>query len=277
MADTKISGATDGVTFNATDKIPIARSGLTSKLWITGTYIQTFLNGLANTWVGNQTFSGAAIAQKPVAANSSTAYTIDQANGAQFDITLNGVTPVLTLQAVTASQYQELAVTLIQDGSGGRVPSWANVTWAAGVAPAVASAIAARTYLKFISDGTTWTGYAVPASTGTGLQVLANSPTVATPSVSGNITQTSAAGTLVLKQGSNGKCGTFVANGITPVTVNNSSIAITDTIIISLNTIGGTVGVQPHVATITASSGFTVVCTATDSSTYNYAIISNAA
>lgn len=99
--------------------------------------------------------------------------------------------------------------------------------------------------------------------------------TVSTIAASDNITMGTAAKGLVLKQGANGKCGTFVANGITPVSVGNTSIAITDTIIISLNTVGGTVGVQPHVATITAATGFTVVCTATDTSTYNYSIISN--
>jgi hypothetical protein len=80
----------------------------------------------------------------------------------------------------------------------------------------------------------------------------------------------------VLKQGANGLCGTFVANGVTPVTVSNTNVAISDAIIISLNTVGGTVGVQPHVATITAATGFTVVCTAADTSTYNYALIKNA-
>lgn len=82
---------------------------------------------------------------------------------------------------------------------------------------------------------------------------------------------------LVLKQGANGLCGTFVANGVTPVTVSSSAIATTDAIIISLNTVGGTVGVQPHVATITAATSFTVVCTASDTSTYNWAIVKNAA
>ena len=37
------------------------------------------------------------------------------------------------------------------------------------------------------------------------------------------------------------------------------------------------IGVQPHVATITDATGFTVVCTASDTSVYNYAIIKNAA
>lgn len=107
-------------------------------------------------------------------------------------------------------------------------------------------------------------------------KIIQNSATTVSDT-SGSIVFSSVAGGIVLKQGSNARCGTFVANGSTPVTVSNTSIAVTDAIIISLNTVGGTVGVQPHVATITASTGFTVVCTASDTSTYNYALIGNAA
>lgn len=83
---------------------------------------------------------------------------------------------------------------------------------------------------------------------------------------------------VVLKQGSNGLCGTFVSNGVTPVTVSNTNVAITDCIIISLNTVGGTVGASaPDVKTITAGTGFTVAGVSLDTSTYNYAIIKNAA
>jgi hypothetical protein len=67
--------------------------------------------------------------------------------------------------------------------------------------------------------------------------------------------------------------GTFVANGASAVTISDTRVAITDAIVISLNTVGGTVGVQPHVATITAGTGFTVVCTAGDTSTYNYFLL----
>lgn len=81
----------------------------------------------------------------------------------------------------------------------------------------------------------------------------------------------------VLKQGANGLVGTFVCNGATPVTVNNTNVAISDAIIISLNTVGGTVGAVPAIKTITAATGFTVAGTASDTSTYNYAIIKNAA
>lgn len=98
-----------------------------------------------------------------------------------------------------------------------------------------------------------------------------------TATLSGALTFSTAASGPILKQGANGRCGTFVLNGSTPVTVSNSSIAISDAIIISLNTVGGVVGVPPSVATITAATGFTVAGTAADTSTYNYAIIKNAA
>jgi hypothetical protein len=88
---------------------------------------------------------------------------------------------------------------------------------------------------------------------------------------------TTTLGALNLKQGANGKVGTFVCNGTTPVTISNTSVAITDAIIISLNTVGGTVGAIPRLATITAATGFTTVGTAGDTSTYNYCIISNVA
>lgn len=123
--------------------------------------------------------------------------------------------------------------------------------------------------------------------TSTGILTLAtaggNGNIVLTPNGTGvistvaSLTFTAAASGINLKRGANGKCGTFVANGTTPVTISNTSIAITDTISISLNTVGGTVGAQPVVATITAGVGFTVVCTDSDTSTYNYAIVANLA
>ena len=92
-----------------------------------------------------------------------------------------------------------------------------------------------------------------------------------------NTTYTAASQGPVLKQGANGRVGTFVANGVTAVTVSNTSIAISDAIIISLNAVGGVVGALPAIQTITASTGFTVAATAADTSTYNYTIIKNAA
>lgn len=101
--------------------------------------------------------------------------------------------------------------------------------------------------------------------------------TLANVNMSDNLTFTSAAKGVIYKQGANGRVGTFQLNGTTPVSVSNTSVAITDAIVISLNTVGGTVGALPSIKTITASTGFTVSGTALDTGTYNYAIIKNAA
>lgn len=67
--------------------------------------------------------------------------------------------------------------------------------------------------------------------------------------------------------------GTFTLNGATPVSVGATQITANSAIIITLKTVGGTVGAQPHVETITAGTGFSVVGTASDTSVYNYTII----
>jgi len=116
------------------------------------------------------------------------------------------------------------------------------------------------------------------SSTGDVLKIMKGASTaLAGFDLSGNLRFDIAAAGITLKQGANGRVGTFTCNGTTPVTVSNTSVAISDAIIISLNTVGGTVGATPAIKTITASTGFTVAGTASDTSVYNYAIIKNAA
>jgi len=67
--------------------------------------------------------------------------------------------------------------------------------------------------------------------------------------------------------------GTFVANGASAVTVTNANVSPGSNIIITLKTVGGTVGAIPHLSTVTPGTGFTVVGTASDTSTYNYTIL----
>lgn len=86
-----------------------------------------------------------------------------------------------------------------------------------------------------------------------------------------------AAKTLVLKQGANGTVGTFVCTSGGSITVNNTNVAISDAIIISLNTAGGTISTPPAINAITASTSFVAKCATNDTATYNYAIIKNAA
>lgn len=67
--------------------------------------------------------------------------------------------------------------------------------------------------------------------------------------------------------------GTFTLNGTTPVSIADTNVTASSVIVITLKTVGGTVGVQPHVATITAGVGFTVIGTASDTSLMSYLII----
>lgn len=67
--------------------------------------------------------------------------------------------------------------------------------------------------------------------------------------------------------------GTFTANGATAVTVAAPNVTANSQILISLNTVGGTVGAIPAVKTITPGTGFTVAGTAGDASVYNFLII----
>ena len=66
--------------------------------------------------------------------------------------------------------------------------------------------------------------------------------------------------------------GTFVCNGVTPVTVQEPNISANCVVTITLKTVGGTVGAVPAIQTITAGTGFTVAGTASDTSTYAYKV-----
>lgn len=98
-----------------------------------------------------------------------------------------------------------------------------------------------------------------------------------TLTASSNLTFTTAAAGTTLKQGANGRVGTFICTSGGTITITNSSVAITDAIIISLNAVGGTISTAPAVNAITAATSFTAKCATSDTSTYNYAIIKNAA
>ena len=67
---------------------------------------------------------------------------------------------------------------------------------------------------------------------------------------------------------------TFTAIGATDVTVVAPEVTAESVIVITLKTVGGTVGETPTILTITPGTGFTVDATAADTSVYNYAVIS---
>ncbi len=76
-----------------------------------------------------------------------------------------------------------------------------------------------------------------------------------------------------LAGGRNWSAGTFTCNGTTPVVVTNTAVTADSQILVTLKTVGGTVGAVPSVKTITPGTGFTISGTASDTSVYNYAVV----
>lgn len=78
----------------------------------------------------------------------------------------------------------------------------------------------------------------------------------------------------ILKRGDvNRLASTFTANGASDVTVAAPEVTANSVVLITLKTVGGTVGAVPAIQTITAGEGFTVAATAADTSVYNYVVL----
>ena len=106
------------------------------------------------------------------------------------------------------------------------------------------------------------------ASAGTGGISGGNGTTTATWSISGP-----GAASFASIGVASARKGTFVCTNGGTITISNTNELITSDIIISMNTAGGTITTSPAMKSVTAGTGFTVLCGATDTSTYNYDIL----
>lgn len=66
---------------------------------------------------------------------------------------------------------------------------------------------------------------------------------------------------------------TFTCNGTSAVTVVAPEVTASSQVLVTLKTVGGTVGAVPAVKTITPGTGFTIAGTASDTSVYNVVVI----
>jgi hypothetical protein len=66
--------------------------------------------------------------------------------------------------------------------------------------------------------------------------------------------------------------GTFICTAAGTITISNTNELATSDVTISLNTVGGTISTRPAMNGVTSGTGFTVLCGAADTSTYNYTI-----
>lgn len=90
-------------------------------------------------------------------ANSSTAITLDLANGTMQDITLTG-SPTITMPTATAGKSFLL---MLRTGTGSYTVTWSTVKWPGGTAPTVTSTASRMDIYSFFSDGTNWYGTTV--------------------------------------------------------------------------------------------------------------------
>jgi hypothetical protein len=88
-------------------------------------------------------------------ANTSTALTIDLANGTVQKLTL---TANATLTMPTAVAGKSFIIILAQDATGGRSVTWTTVSWPSATAPTITSTLSKKDLYSFFSDGTSWYG-----------------------------------------------------------------------------------------------------------------------
>jgi hypothetical protein len=88
-------------------------------------------------------------------ANTSTAITVDLANGTVQNLTLTGNATITMPTAVAGKSF---IIILSQDGTGGRTVTWSTVSWPSATAPTVTSTASKRDIFSFFSNGTSWFG-----------------------------------------------------------------------------------------------------------------------
>jgi hypothetical protein len=88
-------------------------------------------------------------------ANSSTAITLDLANGTVQIITLTGNA---TVTMPTATAGKSFILLLKQDGTGSRTVTWSTVKWAGGTAPTITGTASRQDIFSFFADGANWYG-----------------------------------------------------------------------------------------------------------------------
>ena len=94
--------------------------------------------------------------EESVTANTSTAYTINLANGTVQILTLTGN---CTYTFPTPAAGKSFTLVQKQDGTGSRTVTWdSNVKWPASTAPTITSAASKADVFSFMSDGTYWYG-----------------------------------------------------------------------------------------------------------------------
>ena len=129
-------------------------SGATDVEWVS-VVTATGSATLTNKTIEAGTFTNG-YTEEVATANTSTAYTIDLANGSVQILTLTGN---CTFTFPTATAGKSFILILKQDGTGSRTATWpAAVKWPSGTAPTITATASKADKYVFTADGTNWIG-----------------------------------------------------------------------------------------------------------------------
>lgn len=87
--------------------------------------------------------------------NTSTAITVDLANGTVQNLTLTGNATITMPTAVAGKSF---IIILSQDATGSRTVTWSTVSWPSATAPTITSTASKKDIYSFFSNGTSWFG-----------------------------------------------------------------------------------------------------------------------
>jgi len=129
-------------------------SGATDVEWIS-VVTATGSATLTNKTIEAGTFTNG-YTEEVATANTSTAYTIDLANGSVQILTLTGN---CTFTFPTATAGKSFILLLLQDGTGSRTATWpSSVKWPSSTAPTITATASKGDKYVFTADGTYWWG-----------------------------------------------------------------------------------------------------------------------
>jgi hypothetical protein len=157
----QVNGTTTSVTLATTGAIGVGSSpsyGSSGQIFISGgsAASPTWTSTLTTPTLTNPTVTN--YTETVYTANSSTAITLDLANGTFQNITLTGNATITMPSAVAGKSFLLL---LSQDATGGRTVTWSTVVWPSGTAPTITSTASKRDIFSFFSNGTSWFGVTV--------------------------------------------------------------------------------------------------------------------
>ena len=152
-----------GIANNSASTITISGAFGTT-FTVSGTTAVTLpTTGTLATLAGTETFTNKTLTNPTVTnyvetlytANTSTAITVDLANGTVQNLTLTGNATITMPTAVAGKSF---IIILSQDATGSRTVTWSTVSWPSATAPTVTSTASKKDIFSFFSNGTSWFG-----------------------------------------------------------------------------------------------------------------------